>query len=470
MRHNRAMLLSALLVALAVGQACLADAAADAARFVESLRRDTKDPSKLPAKILAAARSLDENAKLRTALYEKVFELGARTPGGHTAAIEALDALLKAVPEKAAKWREGLLKVHQLRLAAAPAAEKRKIAQRMVELLIALGDEHLAAGRGTKAGEVYKRAAALAQMAGSGEKALIAEKLKLARLVRGIEQQIRTHRDRLQRDPKDERSRRELIRLYVVELDRPGEAQQLLSDTVAETWRTYVPLAVRAVADLAEAACGEMGDWYWQHAQRATAVGKPRMLDRAGDYYERFLELHKPKDAAYLTAKSRFDQLAKTRRLRANKRFGMVKWEVTAVHPVGHACQVWRILPKYALGSRYRVSIRHAVAGAAGAFYIIAFADSSGNGRPDTRIGISPLCRAAAVGQWSSWEFRTKHKTVFVGNCWRNPPRLYYHSARHPVGYVGLSTEMYMARSPGKMPVTNVAGGRYTNIRVEVIE
>ena len=118
------MLLSALLVALAVCPACLADAAADAARFVAELRKDTKDPSKLPAKILAAASGLDENVELRTALYEKVFELGQRTRVGHAAAVEALEALLKTVPQRATRWREGLVKVHQLQLTGARGAEK----------------------------------------------------------------------------------------------------------------------------------------------------------------------------------------------------------------------------------------------------------------------------------------------------------------------------------------------------------
>lgn len=468
MKGTRAVWLAVAMV-FVVTHVCAEDAADEAGRYVKMLRRDTKDPAELPAKILAAAKSLDGNAKLQVALYEKAYEEGVRTPGGYAAAIQAMEALLEAVPTKAGTWRERLLKVYQLQFARARGPDKREAAERMVDLLIQSGDEHLAAGRAVEAGELYNRAAYLVPAAGSNRKAEIARKLKIARVAKGIQQQVRLYRDRLERDAKDHRARQELVRLHVVELDRPAEAQKLLNADVDETWRTHVPLAVQAPSDLPEAPCLELGNWYWGHAQHATLVGKPRMLARTASYYERFLKLHKKKDAAYLTAKRRLDQLAKARALRQKRTFGLLKTEITAVHRVGHACQVWRILPEYALGTRYRVSIKHAAPGAAGAFYIVAFADTDGNGRPDTRIGTSPLCKAVTAGQWSSWEFGTKHKTVFVGNGWKTAPRIYYHGARHPSGYVGLSKEMYVARAPGKMP-TEIVTHRYTNIRVEVIE
>ena len=86
-------------------------------------------------------------------------------------------------------------------------------------------------------------------------------------------------------------------------------------------------------------------------------------------------------------------------------------------------------------------------------------------------LGLSRLQAASRPGQWSRWEFKSSpaYKMIFVGNCWRKPPRIYYHGESHPLGYVGLGKEMHIARAPGKMPNETVAH-RYTNLRVEVLE
>ncbi len=149
--------------------------------------------------------------------------------------------------------------------------------------------------------------------------------------------------------------------------------------------------------------------------------------------------------------------------------FGTIGAEVTStVRLGGHTCQVWRIRSSHAIGTRYRVSLKHAAAGDAGAFYLTAWADRRGDGTPDTRIGTSRLCRAGSKDEWSSWDFETKHKRVFVGNCWEVPPTHYYQTAGYLAGYVGLSSTVYFARSRAEPP-TSRTGPRYTNIRVEVM-
>jgi len=114
------------------------------------------------------------------------------------------------------------------------------------------------------------------------------------------------------------------------------------------------------------------------------------------------------------------------------------------------------------------VSIKHASAGRGGAFYIIALADRNGDATPDTLIGRSELCAAKEVGQWSSWTFETRHKAIFVGNCWKKTPVVYYQLGTYRPGYVGLSSRLYYSRGMGQMPKQSTAP-RYTNIKVQVL-
>jgi len=149
--------------------------------------------------------------------------------------------------------------------------------------------------------------------------------------------------------------------------------------------------------------------------------------------------------------------------------FGTIGVEVTrSARLGGHVCQLWRIRSSHAVGDRYRVSVKHASAGDDGAFFITAWADTRGDGTPDTRIGISRLYRAASKDAWSSWEFETREKRVFVGNCWDIPPTHYYQTAPYLAGYGGLSSTMHFTRTPDAPP-TSRTGPRFTNIRVQVV-
>ena len=147
------------------------------------------------------------------------------------------------------------------------------------------------------------RAAILAQLAGLASQ-------------QQVEKQIAALKARLAADPKDASSRKEIVRLYLVEMDNPAEAAKFLDETLDEPMRKYVPAAAKPVEDAPEAACTQLGDWYMGLAdQAATPASKGAMLGRAQAYYQRFLALHTATDlgrtAATLTLKKIEDALAK---------------------------------------------------------------------------------------------------------------------------------------------------------------
>ncbi|MBT7067483.1 MAG: hypothetical protein HN919_14370, partial [Verrucomicrobia bacterium] len=84
---------------------------------------------------------------------------------------------------------------------------------------------------------------------------------------------------------------------------------------------------------------------------------------------------------------------------------GAVGDTVAEIQDVGHALQVWRVLPPHVKSERYRLSVQHAVPGAVGAFRLVAWTDKNGDGVPDRRISRSKELRAEEAGDWSSWDF-----------------------------------------------------------------
>jgi len=81
---------------------------------------------------------------------------------------------------------------------------------------------------------------------------------------------------------------------------------------------------------------------------------------------------------------------------------------------------VWRVLPEKKTGDTVKVKIAHAAEGKQGGFQIVAFADTDGNSKPDREIARSDYLTAQKLGQWSTFEFKTGEKNIFVGCTW--PP------------------------------------------------
>ncbi len=146
--------------------------------------------------------------------------------------------------------------------------------------------------------------------------------------------------------------------------------------------------------------------------------------------------------------------------------FAITSQEVTKIEDTGHNVQVWEILSDINLSGTYEISIKHAVAGDKGSFYIIAWADTDNNGIPDKEIGRSDLKTALHDGDWSTWKFSSDYEKIFVGNTWnRTDEKMYYQMGGTVTGYEGLSNTVFFSRAFNGIP-NQSTGPRYTNIKV----
>ena len=131
---------------------------------------------------------------------------------------------------------------------------------------------------------------------------------------------------------------------------------------------------------------------------------------------------------------------------------GIVK-PIDQVACLPHRVQVWK-LPAGPGRRTYHVSAGHPEAGAAGAFYYVAYADTTGDGRPDQRIARSDLARAEQPGQWTQWAFTTDCRDVYVGKAWDRPDTVHYHTeaVRIDDNWRGLSSETYVSVDAWGLP------------------
>ena len=273
------------------------------------------DDAAFAARLLHAAKKMPDSPKLQVLLYEKACEFGSTGPAGCDTALEALGLLEKAVPARKAQWRRRKYEIVKFRFEKSYGAARKTAGKPYMEILESLADTAVNERKGDQAKALYDRAHMVAAYIKSPRVATILAKRKRADVIVTQAARFKTLRERVRKNPSDTEAREELILLFVVDLNRLDEAVKLLNDDVDEVTRTYVPLAAKKGEDLNEAVCLELGDWYYRKLLKsASSLGRPVVLWRAKGYYERFVKLHKKKDAALFLVEAALKNIEKERR------------------------------------------------------------------------------------------------------------------------------------------------------------
>lgn len=286
--------------------------------FGEKARRvaasgGTKDDVAFAAELLEAGRAVEDSPEFQVLVYQKACELALKSPAGCDTADKALDMLAKLAPARKAEWQSKRLKVLELRYRTSKAvAAKTSAARRYLWMLVYVAEAKAAAGQASQARALYRKALPVAAYIRSPYMARLQAKVRqLAALVE-VERKLKELQAALAANPRDTKTRRQIIFLYVAELDRPDKAKALLHKDTDETLRTYVPLAAGNVDDVPEPACIELAEWYYETVmENCSAAGKVGVLRRARSYYDRYVRLHRSKDVSFAKAKLRLSQIDK---------------------------------------------------------------------------------------------------------------------------------------------------------------
>lgn len=262
--------------------------------------RTVTDDVRLAKNMLAAVKETDLGDELVALVCNSVYELGANSPTGLDAASEAMTLLAKKVPARQLACQEKLAMLDVRRCKAAKGIEKVQIGELCVMRLIDVADAKARAEQTVDALKLLRTAADIARQIRSDSAQAVKAKTRQVELTRDVLRKVALKKAVLKSDPENAAARRELISLYLVELDNPTRAGEYLLEDSDETLRTYVPLAAGSIEKVNEGACLELGKWYQGFVDKAGRLGRPFMLRRAKRYYERFLSAHEAKDVARL--------------------------------------------------------------------------------------------------------------------------------------------------------------------------
>lgn len=326
MRSKFLTLAAAMLVAPAVAWA---DEAADTfnSLFGDEVKRVVATPSPvddvaLAKQLLDAAKSAEKQPALLILLCNKAYELGIKDTTGYDTALTAMQLAADKLPDRKIACLAKIAALYQGQYGKARGADKAQASEVLIQAFTNLADAQAAAGDTDAAATTLRQALAAAAYVGPAARNAVQAQLTALLSQQQQEKQLAALKAKLQATPKDDATRKELVRLCLVEMDNPAEAANFVDGSIDEATRKYVPAVAKGLDNTPELACSELGKWYQGLADQASAAGvKTAMLNRAKAYYGRFLELHTTEDLARtadtLALKMVEDALAKIRMLSA---------------------------------------------------------------------------------------------------------------------------------------------------------
>jgi len=289
--------------------------------YGEELKGVLATPS--PADDLALAKQLLEAAKSAAGqptflgiLCQNAYDLAVKDPGGYPTALAAMELLAEKVPEKKADCLSKCATLYQRQYATARGDSKTKAGEAWIQALMDTADAQGRAGDVDAAAAMLRQALTIATAVKSDSRADIQARLTGLASRQQMDRQLDALKAKLQADPKDAATRKEIVRLYLVERADPAKAAPFVDDSLDPATRKYVPAAARPIDEAPELACQELGKWYQDLSDQGTnPSSKAAMLRRAKAYYTRYLDLHTaqdlPQTAATLALKKVEDALAK---------------------------------------------------------------------------------------------------------------------------------------------------------------
>jgi len=299
-----------------------AGAAEDAKKSFETLWRaelnkvrattSHADDLALARKMLQAAKDRKLQPKMVARLCDYAYYLSRRSKEGRKVAIEAMKLEAAKVSErkeyclKRIASLEGRAKPRsrpapKTTRAPTPAelqAARQAAIAKSIEKHLGHAEEQQRDGNYAQAARAARAAMAVAYVNDSPRVPAIRRLLKRLAAMEAAGGRAETLKARLKAKPADHRTRDRIIRIYLVELDRPDEAGKFVSEDDDEMLLTYIPLAAGSIEKVGETGCYELGEWYVSLAKNAPYAGRTAMLKRAARYYQRFIELHTGDDEA----------------------------------------------------------------------------------------------------------------------------------------------------------------------------
>ncbi len=288
---------------------------------------DTSDDAELAAAMLIMARGETANMQQLALLCDSIYKLGAKSPEGYPAAIEALELLADKIPERRTKCLEKILVLQMELYNAAGRKDRVPVGEDTVHILLKLSDIRTRSGDTFSARLFLRQARRIAKAIRTGIIARVKEKEKTlpARIRAGLklQKQLAT----LKANPNNLELRSKLIQRLAAREEDFVIAKSLLTPDVDEQLQSYVPLALRDPKSLPADVAYEMAQWLRLLLSDAPSETRAAGLMRLRQYLNVYLMKHTENDTQRLEVAREFHdielQLVKLGRLPGGKHWSL---------------------------------------------------------------------------------------------------------------------------------------------------
>jgi len=271
----------------------------------------TLDDLQFSIKLLKAARSSANTGAFRVVLYEKVYEFAVRRSSGYKQAIEAVNYLSRALPARKNEWLDKKLRAMTQRYVNSYGAGREEMAKPYLDTMLAVAAGKLKDGKTAEAQGLYRRAYSVAVQIKSPLRAEIRTQASKLAVVAAVERRTEQFKRALAAKPSI-RNREKLIYHYLLELDSPKAAVELITDGVNKGLQSSVPLAATPVTELDAKGCMSLAKWYESLAKKPMSPrGRLNAYRRAREYYDKYLSLSDKSGPAELLARKAVTRLDK---------------------------------------------------------------------------------------------------------------------------------------------------------------
>ena len=287
----------------AVGLAPAPAGADQADDLINTIVRDTRSRAEAAKKLLTTAESLGDAPAVQIRLCEKACEYGMSSVTGYPTALTALDMLEGLAPHKADTWRDKRLDVYRQQYYRGDKASRFANGQALIKALSVRADQCGKDDDWTSAARHLRLAYGVARTLDlPTRKEFLDSALAAEGLVR-VHARLAGLEKFLEKNPADVVARRQLVMLYLVDMDRPDKAAKYVGKGLDPALARNVSLAAKDASELTDEDFVTLGKWFKMLADGATTTrAKVALLTRGRDYLRMYLEVHIRQDVKRLAA------------------------------------------------------------------------------------------------------------------------------------------------------------------------
>jgi len=275
----------------------------DVDKLINDIVRQTHTRAEAAKKLMKAVESLADAPAVQARVCEKAYEYGMTGQAGYPTALTALEMLERIAPRKLETWRDKKLALYSQQYYRGDRKSKVANGRAFIEALQTRASQCKQDDDWRSAAKHLRQAYGVARTLNlPNRKAMFEDTLAAEHFLR-INARIKGLKGILAKDPADAAARRQLVTIYLVDLDMPEEAAKYLGVGLDSTLRKNVSLAAKDAAELTDEDFVTLGKWFRTLSDQATVRdSKVNLLTRARDYIRMYLEVHTKQDVKRLSA------------------------------------------------------------------------------------------------------------------------------------------------------------------------